>query len=222
MRIAAVAGAATAAAAALSAGVRAGLTAAPRLARGSTPAARGYDATLGRALAGLYQAVARDLRDRLASDDPEHIVDIGAGPGGLVVALAAQFPTATVTAVDIDPGMAALARHRIERTGLADRACVLVGDVGSLPLPTGSADLVTSSFSVHHWPDAPAGFAEVRRILRPGGRAIVYDIPDWWARLETKAPPLAPAAAAGGFPGVATTALPWPGPLRLVRRADLV
>lgn len=220
-RLTAAAGAATALGAAVSAGVRAGAAAAPEATRRSAAFAWGYDATLGRVLAGLYRAVARDLRLALPDRAPRHIVDIGAGPGGLAVALARQFPTATVTAVDVDPGMASVARARIRRERLAGRVHVLLGDAGTLPLATGSADLVTSSFSVHHWPDAPAGFAEVARILAADGRAVVYDIPDWWARLETRAPALAPSAAAGGFPAAVDSALPWPGPIRLVRRVDL-
>jgi ubiquinone/menaquinone biosynthesis C-methylase UbiE len=98
-----------------------------------------------------------------------------------------------------------MARERI-----GGQVHVSVGDVRALPLADASVDLVPSSFSVHHWPDTKGGFAEVRRVLRPGGRAIIYDLPDWWGRFETHAPPLAEAATAAGFCDVSSGHLRWP------------
>ena len=111
--------------------------------------------------------------------------------------------------------MASLAAARMAREGIDERVDVCVGDVAALPLPDSSVDLVTSSFSVHHWPDAAAGFTEVHRILRPGGRAIIYDLPDWWGRFETHAPALVEVATAGGF---ARHRLQSPALARAVRR----
>lgn len=186
----------------------------------SAPGAGVYEATFGRVLTGLYRVIAMDLRGTLAGQAGLHIVDIGAGPGGLAVALAEQFPDARVTTVDIDPAMATLAAARVVREGLDDRVRVTVGDVASLPLADASVDLVTSSFSVHHWPDAEVGFSEVRRVLRPRGRAIIYDLPDWWGRFETHAPRLAEAARAGGFREVSSSQLRWPRPLAVIHRIE--
>jgi ubiquinone/menaquinone biosynthesis C-methylase UbiE len=179
-----------------------------------------YEHTFGRLLGGAYRAVAADVLRAMATRSPGVVVDVGAGPGGLVVAVAAVFPDAMLCAVDVDPQMVALARDRVAREALGHRVDVLVGDVCALPLADGFADLVISTFSVHHWPDARRGFAEVRRILRPGGRALVYDLPDWWGRLETKAPPLLAGARAGGLDAPRVGRLPWPGPLPLIARLD--
>ena len=186
----------------------------------SAPGARTYEATFGRLLTGLYRAIATDLADSIAEGSDLQIVDIGAGPGGLAVALAGLFPDGRITTVDIDARMAALAAARVVREGIDDRVRVSVGDVAALPLADQSVDLVTSSFSVHHWPDASAGFAEVRRVLRPGGRAVIYDLPDWWGRFETHAPGLVEVATAGGFTQVASGHLRWPGPIAVVHRID--
>jgi SAM-dependent methyltransferase len=186
----------------------------------SAPGARAYEATFGRLLTGLYHAIAADVAATLAGQSGLHIVDIGAGPGGLAVALAEAFPDSRITTVDIDADMASLAAARMAREGIAQRVGVNVGDVAALPLPDHSVDLVTSSFSVHHWPDAVSGFRQVQRVLRPGGRAIIYDLPDWWGRFETQAPALVDAAAAGGFDDIASSRLRWPGPFAVVQRID--
>lgn len=179
-----------------------------------------YEYTFGRLLRGAYRAVAADVRRAVAGQPPGVVVDVGAGPGGLVIAAAAVLPDATFCAVDVDPEMIVRARGRVAREALEHRVEVLVGDVCALPLADGVADLVLSTFSVHHWPDARTGFAEVRRILRPGGRALVYDLPDWWGRLETKAPPLLAGARGGGFEDARVDRMPWPGPLPVISRLD--
>jgi SAM-dependent methyltransferase len=186
----------------------------------SAPGARAYEATFGRVLTGLYRAIATDLATTLPGQPGLHIVDIGAGPGGLGVALAEAFPDGHITTLDIDMEMASLAAARMAREGLEGRVRVSVGDVAALPLADHSVDLVTSSFSVHHWPDAAAGFTEIHRVLRRGGRAIIYDLPDWWGRFETRAPALIEVAAAGGFSDVTSGRLRWPAGVAVVHRID--
>jgi SAM-dependent methyltransferase len=186
----------------------------------SAPGAQAYEATFGRVLTGLYRGIATDLARSLATRSGLQIVDIGAGPGGLAVALAELLPDARITTVDIDAAMAELAAARVVREGIQDRVRISVGDVAALPLADESVDLVTSSFSVHHWPDAAAGFAEVRRVLRPGGRAVIYDLPDWWGRFEAHSPGLVEVATTGGFAHVSSSHLRWPGPLAVVHRID--
>ena len=165
--------------------------------------------------------MADDLAAAVARIPEPQVLDIGPGPGGLAVELARRVRDLRLTGLDIDPAMVERAVLRARREGLDDRLAFVVGDVSALPFPDASFDLVTSSFSVHHWPDGAAGFAEIRRVLRPRGRAIVYDLPDWWGRFETKALPLAEAAAAGGFIGAPTTLFRWPGRLSIVRRIEV-
>jgi SAM-dependent methyltransferase len=219
---------AVAAAAALRvAASRAGADAAPRptpaagsWATCSAPSARAYELAFGWLLGGLYGRMADDLALALEGIDDPGVLEIGPGPGHLAVELARRVPTLRLAGIDIDPAMVERATARAGHEGLAGRVRFEVGDVAALPFPDGSFDLVTSSFSVHHWPDAPAGFAEIRRVLRPGGRAIVYDLPDAWGRLETQAPALAAAAAAGGLEAARVDRLRWPGPVAFVRRLD--
>jgi SAM-dependent methyltransferase len=186
----------------------------------SAPSALAYDLTFGRLLGGLYDRVASELAAELAGVAAPVVLEVGPGPGGLATRLARRVPSLRLTGIDVDEAMVERARARADGEGLADRVRFDVGDVGALPFPDGTFDLVTSTFSVHHWPDAAAGFAEIRRVLRPGGRAIVYDLHDAWGRLETRARPLAEAAAAGGFDAATVRPVRWPGPFSVVRRLD--
>jgi SAM-dependent methyltransferase len=51
-----------------------------------------------------------------------------------------------------------------------------VGDVAALAFPDRSFDLVVSTLSMHHWADPAAGLAEIGRVLRPGARALIWDL----------------------------------------------
>ncbi|HSW42729.1 MAG TPA: class I SAM-dependent methyltransferase [Patescibacteria group bacterium] len=186
----------------------------------SAPGARWYEVAADALLGGLYRRLADDLAGAVTAVPAPAVLEVGPGPGNLAVELARRVPDLRLTGLDIDPAMVERAILRARREGLGDRLAFVVGDVATLPFPDASFDLVTSSLSVHHWPDAAAGFAEIRRVLRPGGQAIVYDLRDRWGHVETKALPLAGAAVAGGFEGAAAAPFRWPGRLALVNRLE--
>jgi len=192
------------------------------LRRSSSPGASFYDLLAGRLLGGLYDQVARDAAAAVDGRETPEVLEIGPGPGDLAIRLASLVPGLRLTGLDLDPAMVAIAGRKAAEAGITARVRFVEGDVASLPFADASFDLVLSTFSVHHWPDAAAGFAEVRRVLRPGGRAIVCDLPDCWGRIETGAPGLAVSARRGGFDTMAVTAVRWPGPVEVVRRAHLL
>ncbi len=95
------------------------------------------------------------------------ILDAGCGSGPLTAALREQG--ALVTGIDGSPAMIALARER-----LGDAVPLHVGDLAEpLPFPDGAFDDVTASLVLHYLEDWDAPLAELRRVLRPGGRLIV-------------------------------------------------
>lgn len=105
-----------------------------------------------------------------------HVLDVGCGTGGLAIAAAECVgPTGTVHAVDASPQMVARARHRVARAGVA--VTVEVAPVEGLPFPAGAFDVVLSSLMLHHLlEDVRAqAFAEIQRVLRPGGRLLAVD-----------------------------------------------
>jgi SAM-dependent methyltransferase len=96
-------------------------------------------------------------------------LDVATGPG--LLAAEAQRRGASVTGVDLSPGMIELAGRR--HPGIAFQ----VAEVEHLPFPDGAFDAVTCGFGFGHFPWPEAALAECVRTLRPGGRIAV----SWWA-----------------------------------------
>ena len=95
------------------------------------------------------------------------ILDAGCGSGPLFAAL--RDRGAIVTGIDNSAGMLRLARRR-----LGDGADLQVADLGStLPFPDDTFDDVTASLVLHYLQDWGPALAELRRVLKPGGRLIV-------------------------------------------------
>jgi ubiquinone/menaquinone biosynthesis C-methylase UbiE len=76
-----------------------------------------------------------------------------------------------VVGLDLTPRGVALARGRFRAEGLS--GAFLVGDAERLPFPDASLDVVYSFGVLHHTPDTPRAFREIRRVLKPGGEAVV-------------------------------------------------
>ena|SRR5579871_5018802 len=105
----------------------------------------------------IYESL---IRQRL--QPPSRVLDLGCGRGGVLEQLgeAVTFP------VGFDPDLQSLREHRLR--GLP-RACALAD---SLPLRESSVDMVVCSWVLEHLPAPAKVFAEVRRVLRPGGAFI--------------------------------------------------
>lgn len=122
-----------------------------------------------------FEKVLDRLLDVSGPRPSDACVDLGAGTGFVTTALAPQV--SSVLAVDISPAMAKFLAERIERNGLRN-VRTEVTDLRELRLPPMSADLIVSSYALHHLRDADKRrlAAEAARWLRPGGRLVVADM----------------------------------------------
>ena len=120
-----------------------------------------------------YDLLARDIISFCASGS---LLDVGTGPGRLLLALARLGPELNLTGLDISSGMTAKARKNAARAGLADRIRIVDGAADRLPFENDSFEAVVSSGAVHHWKAPTAGFNEIYRVLKPGGYALIYDV----------------------------------------------
>lgn len=146
---------------------------------------RVYDFVARRVLRRLYRRIAEDIAATAAPG--ARVLDVGTGPGVLLVELAKQRSDLDLTGVDLSTDMVAKAQRNV--TAFGDRVRVQAADVASLPFSDGSFDLVVSSLSMHHWDHPEAAAPELDRVLRPGGRIHIYDMR------------IAPFAALAGIPG---------------------
>jgi demethylmenaquinone methyltransferase/2-methoxy-6-polyprenyl-1,4-benzoquinol methylase len=101
-------------------------------------------------------------------------IDVATGTGKVAAdLLEAAEPGGAVLGVDLSPGMIGVARERYaSRPGLT----WVVGDAMSLPADDGRFDAATIAFGMRNLPDYTRGFAEMTRVVRPGGKVVCLEI----------------------------------------------
>ena len=107
-----------------------------------------------------------------------HLVDFGCGNGAQTLLFAGDCDR--LTGVDVSEEFLTEFRREISARGLEDRVEAVAAGGGPIPLPDGSADVVTSFTVLEHVPDEMAALREMRRILRPGGKMIITVPNRWW------------------------------------------
>jgi SAM-dependent methyltransferase len=106
----------------------------------------------------------------------ESVLDLGSG-GGIDVILSAKRvgPTGKAYGLDMTDEMLSLARRNAAEAGV-DNVEFLKGYIEEIPLPADSVDVVISNCVINLSADKPKVFAEMHRVLRPGGRVGVADV----------------------------------------------
>lgn len=132
---------------------------------------RDRDAELDRLEAQAQVAVAAE-QEHLAELGLPHagrLLEVGCGPGFVTRALRRLRPGLETFGLDLDPAMLHVARRSVS---------VVRGDAASLPFPDGAFDFVYARLVARHLPAPLDALAEMRRVLRPGGRVVVADTDD--------------------------------------------
>lgn len=179
-----------------------------------------YDALAHRLLLrSLFDGVAADIA-RVAPDGAR-VLEVGCGPGRLSILLARRHHL-HVTGLDLDPAMIQLARANAARARDGGGPSFVIGNVSALSFPDESFDLVVSSLSMHHWADTSRALNEIGRVLRPKGRAIVWDLRGGFIPLHGRLPDPASHAAGTTLTLASSTGWRWPWRFSLLRRIELV
>jgi SAM-dependent methyltransferase len=103
------------------------------------------------------------------------VLDVGSGVGGPARHFAGEYGC-EVTGIDLTPDFVDLANDLTRRTGLADRARFVCGSALEMPFAAASFDLATMMHVGMNIADKARLFGEVHRVLRPGGRFVLYDL----------------------------------------------
>lgn len=102
----------------------------------------------------------------------DRVLDVGCGPGGFLAVLSRLG--GEVVGVDIATEFVAACQQTIARLGLRN-AQVLCAPAAELPLPDRSFDLVMLVDVLHHLESVEPALREVKRVLRPGGRVLIFE-----------------------------------------------
>jgi SAM-dependent methyltransferase len=125
----------------------------------------------------IFEPYAPDIADRVATRRPASVLELAAGTGVVTRQLATRLDASTsITSTDLNPPMVEHARS----LGAARHIKWRQADANELPFDDASFDVVVCQFGVMFF-DRPKAFAEILRVLRPGG-AFVFNA---WDRIET-------------------------------------
>jgi ubiquinone/menaquinone biosynthesis C-methylase UbiE len=124
-----------------------------------------------------FRLLRRLIAAKLAKNLPTGLLaDIGCGPGYLTTLIAKRYPSLRIVGVDAADEMIRAAEANAAQQGISDRVEYRQGDVGRLPLNDAELDFAISTLSLHHWSDPASAFDEVCRVLKPGGRMMLFDL----------------------------------------------
>ena len=117
----------------------------------------------------------KEIADALRVGPGSEVVDLGSGLGGPARTLV-ELTGCEVTGVDLTPEFCDVATTLSEWTGMAGATRFVVGDATATGLPDASYDAAMTVHVAMNIPDKAALYAEALRLLRPGGRFVVYDV----------------------------------------------
>ena len=134
-----------------------------------------YDLMNSLMTAGRHHAWRRHTARAAVAAPPGPILDLATGTADLALAVRALDPRRLVVGADFSEGM--LREGRAKLAARADaRVRLVAADALALPFAAEAFACVTSAFLLRNLADLDGGFAEMRRVTRPGGRVVALDI----------------------------------------------
>ena len=138
----------------------------------------------GAAIVETYDKMQRRLRDKGLLETNEVIangltqglvLELGPGPGYLGLEWLKATQRTRLKGLDISPDMVEVACRNAREYNLADRAEYVCSSGASMAFADGAFDAAFTAGSLHEWSDPKKTFAELARIIKPGGRLFVTD-----------------------------------------------
>lgn len=113
---------------------------------------------------------------RVAENKPRRILDIATGTGDLAIKMARDISDARITGVDLSAGMIDIGRNKVKAASLTGRVFMRQADALRLPFADNTFDVITVAYGVRNFEHLDRGYAEMLRVLRPGGRLVVLEL----------------------------------------------
>jgi demethylmenaquinone methyltransferase/2-methoxy-6-polyprenyl-1,4-benzoquinol methylase len=113
--------------------------------------------------------------NQLKNDQPQLILDVATGTGDFAFEALKILKPKKIIGVDISQGMLDMAVQKIAKRGLNDKFEVRLGDSERLLFDADTFDAVTVAYGVRNFENLPAGLADIHRVLKPGGKAVVLE-----------------------------------------------
>lgn len=121
------------------------------------------------------EATTRRALELIGLDAGEGLLDVASGTGASAILAAREFGS-IVTGIDYGTEAVGRAQSEADAAGLRDQVAFVVGDAEALPYGDGEFDAALCECSLCTFPDKARAIAEMRRVLRPGGRVAISDV----------------------------------------------
>jgi demethylmenaquinone methyltransferase/2-methoxy-6-polyprenyl-1,4-benzoquinol methylase len=106
----------------------------------------------------------------------QNVLDIATGTGDLAIKLAKEIDDSHITGIDLSEGMINVGKTKVEQAGLSNRITLATADALQMPFADNSFDAITVAYGVRNFEHLDKGYAEMLRVLRPGGMLCVLEL----------------------------------------------
>ena len=125
---------------------------------------------------GIDRTWRRKAVDMVGEYKPRRILDVATGTGDLAFLIDERLHPESLTGIDLSEGMLAVAREKARQRDVDNRVTFAVEDCLALSMPNNSFDAITVAYGVRNFENLQQGFAEMYRVLSPGGVLCVIEL----------------------------------------------
>jgi len=125
---------------------------------------------------GRDYAWRRKVTRQLQGPGPLHLLDLATGTGDLLISMLRRCSIIEkATGLDISERMLELCREKLRTRGLAERVELVCADASATPFSEATFDVATMAFGIRNTANAAGTLAEIHRILKPAGTAMILE-----------------------------------------------
>lgn len=124
---------------------------------------------------GIDQYWRRRAIKELKEVNPKLILDVATGTGDLAIMTSKLLSPEKIIGIDISEGMLELGRKKLEKEMLNNKIELISGDSEAINFPDNTFDAITVAFGIRNFENLDKGLAEMKRVLKPGGKLVILE-----------------------------------------------